>query len=135
MRRAGTVRPELHQVPAHRLLELKPEELPAAVSLDALDGKRKLIPHPLFKKPDAVLGSPAGVDAKHTKSCAIINGRVLVDAWCDLACIHLDALSRYGSAVSHRLGGTSMAAQRGNAVTVKNPPDRGRRDAPVVMPQ
>lgn len=87
-------------------------------------GERHLFDHTV-QEIEGVRGRSPTVHAEHFVPTAVINGRVLVDAWPDLTEVHLDAITRQGAAIASRTLQTPPGTLEDlDAVTNKHAMDR-----------
>src|SRR5215218_7787012 len=99
VRRARPVGPELDPAVPEPVLDLVGEELLAAVGLHPLHRERHLGGHAVEER-QGVGGRPAREDAEDLEARAVVDDGVPVEAWRDLAGVHLHPVARDRPAVA-----------------------------------
>jgi hypothetical protein len=132
---SGAVRPELNAIVLQGLLKDHPEKFTTAICLDSLNRKRKLFDHAMLQEVNRIAGGTPGIQAKHPKACAIIDGGILEAASADFHRIDLNAVTRQWTAVPSWFFRRAPTDQWGSLVGMKNFPNRGSGQAKSMMAQ
>jgi hypothetical protein len=100
MRCSRTVWAKFDAVASERLLKGHPEELPAAIRLNALDRERELFQHPVRKEMDGIDSGASGIQSEHAEPGAVIDRGVLDLSGSYLHGIDLNTVPWQGAIVS-----------------------------------
>ncbi len=103
------------------------------VRLESLDRERHLLQH-LVEKRQRCVGRSAWCQTGHKEAAAVVDGRKLIEAWPDLACVHLHSIAGNRTVVTFRLPTAPLAGwQDVEPVPREHLVDRGCRKADLVQ--
>lgn len=115
-------------------MHLLGEEFQPAIGRDALDWKRRLLDHAI-ERGERVGGGPPTINAEDLVAAAIVYCRILVDAWRDLADVHLNLVAGKRATVTPNfLQPPARPLENLNPMAHEHAMDRIKRKRQIVMP-